>query len=535
MIAKRTWRPGNREMRDIPHYILPDRKTPRWFGPEVARRFTTRLESTQSWAQTIYDTFDWRLFKKNLILIRESRQFVLANFLNQEVIARTDWEKTPPPRFWWDLPEGPLRQELKSLLDVRALLELIEVSKNARLRSIQNDDKKTVLRYSLVTYATTPPRGKPHKIYGLELEPIRGYFKDLRVFQRFLKDLKILPAEESAFIHLLRAQGLDPGGYSSKFRLDLIPEIPAADALRLILRYLIDIMRHNESGVKTDLDTEFLHDYRVAIRRIRSALGQVKGVFPQDIADRFREEFRELGQATNTLRDLDVYLLKKEIYRSQLPEHLAPGLNSLFRDLARQRNREHKTVLRALNSSGYRKIVQHWERFLEKDQPPGADGAPHAATPILELAKEFISRRYRRIIRAGSKITDASPDEDLHRLRINCKKLRYLLEFFASLFPPGDIDRIIGQLKKLQDNLGDFNDLFMQQQYLKEYLGGLDPAKKSTPSAAAAIGGLITCLHQRQNKVRMEFKKRFRVFSSQENRSLFKTLFQEKAGAGENT
>lgn len=521
-------------MRDIPpHYILPDRTAPRRFESEVSRNFTTRLESTRACAQSVYDTFDWRLLKKNLVLIQEDRHLSLLDMLKREVVADAVWEKESPPGFWWDLSAGPLKRRLKSLLDVRTLLGLLEVSKSFRLHSLLNNDAKSVLRFSLNTYTTRLPSGKSHKVCTLELEPIRGYLKDLRMFHAFLEERNVVPPEQSVYVELLRAQGLDPGGYTSKFRLDLTPDIPAADAVRRILKHLIGVMRRNQNGVITDLDTEFLHDYRVAIRRIRSALGQIKGVLPQEAADRFRQAFRELGQATNTLRDLDVYLLKQEAYRAQLPEHLAPGLDSMFRDLTRRRKREQAAVVRALESPAYREVVRRWERFLEKEQGPEAGGAPRAAAPVLELAREDISRRYRRILRAGARITDASPDEDLHRLRISCKKLRYLLEFFASLFPPRDIERLIGQLKKLQDNLGDFNDLFMQQQYLREFLDELDPRKKDARATAAAIGGLITCMHQRQDKVRGEFRKRFRVFASPENRSQFKTLFQPNAGSGE--
>jgi CHAD domain-containing protein len=519
-------------MRENLAYILPDGMTLRRFRSEISDHFTTRVESPRSSRLLVYDSFDWRLYKKHLVLIQEDQQLVLLDILKREVAAGAPWDKGFRPGFWWDLPEGPLRRRLASLLDVRTLIELQEVSKSSRLFRLLNHDEKSVVRFSLDTYTIRPPSGKLRKVCTLELEPIRGYLKDLRAFQRFLKGREIPPVKESVMIHLLREQGLEPGGYSSKFRLELHPEAPSAQALREILRYLIDIMKRNENGIRADLDTEFLHDYRVAIRRIRSALSQIKGVFPQEAADEFRNDFRELGQTTNMLRDLDVYLLKKAPYRSLLPGHLAPGLDSMFRDLTRRRKREQAAVVRALDSAGYRKVVRRWERFLEREQGPRTDGVPHAETPILELAQAYISKRYRRVLRAGGRITDASPDEDLHRLRISCKKLRYLLEFFASLFPPREIERLIGQLKKLQDNLGDFNDLYMQQLYLREFLEGLDPRNKGARATAAAIGGLITCMHQRQNKVRREFQKRFRVFSNPENRGLFKRLFQPSTGSG---
>ena len=78
-------------------------------------------------------------------------------------------------------------------------------------------------------------------------------------------------------------------------------------------------MRQNEAGIRADWDTEFLHDFRVAIRRTRSALSQIKGVLPVDAVEHFKDAFRELGRSTNRLRDLDVYLLEEETYRAMLP------------------------------------------------------------------------------------------------------------------------------------------------------------------------------------------------------------------------
>ena len=91
---------------------------------------------------------------------------------------------------------------------------------------------------------------------------------------------------------------------------------------------------------------------------------------------------------------------------------------------------------------------------------------------------------------------------------------------------------LIGQLKKLQDNLGDFNDLFVQQEHLKEYLNQIKKSRTDSLVMAAAIGGLITALAQRQREVRAEFKKRFSVFSAKENQTLFTKLFQPRPKRG---
>jgi CHAD domain-containing protein len=101
------------------------------------------------------------------------------------------------------------------------------------------------------------------------------------------------------------------------------------------------------------------------------------------------------------------------------------------------------------------------------------------------------------------------------------------MEFFASLFPHGEIALLTKQLKRFQDNLGEFNDLSMQQDTLKEYLDTIDPKSDQNTLIAAAIGGLIMNLHKRQQQVRAEFSDQFRNFGQKKNRLLFKQLFKD--------
>jgi inorganic triphosphatase YgiF len=258
-----------------------------------------------------------------------------------------------------------MRHRLQAVLDVRALLPLMSVTRQKRGLWILNQDQKTVLKLYFCTYVAKAVSGSQHTARRIELQPVLGYTRELEEFKRQLARMDIAVDRESVSVELMRQLGLTPGGYSSKFLLPLDPELPSGEALRRILGHLIDVMILNQAGVKADTDTEFLHDYRVAIRRIRSALGQIKGIFPQDETLRFREAFTRLGQSTNTLRDLDVYLLRKEQYRALLPEHLSPGLDALFEDLAAERKNKHRAVARSLNRETYKATVAQWREFLK--------------------------------------------------------------------------------------------------------------------------------------------------------------------------
>jgi CHAD domain-containing protein len=111
------------------------------------------------------------------------------------------------------------------------------------------------------------------------------------------------------------------------------------EASKIILRSLLQVMKTNEAYIEKDLDTEFLHDYRVAVRRTRSALGQIKNVFPKEPTLRFKKDFSFVGKLSNQLRDLDVYLLKKDAYKALLPSVLRDDIDPLFDYLSNKRSK----------------------------------------------------------------------------------------------------------------------------------------------------------------------------------------------------
>jgi CHAD domain-containing protein len=98
-------------------------------------------------------------------------------------------------------------------------------------------------------------------------------------------------------------------------------------------------------------------------------------------------------------------------------------------------------------------------------------------------------------------------------LRIKGKKLRYLLEFFKSYYDDAQLDRVVKHMKRLQDNLGDFNDLSVQKQMLGARLDALRSKNLQTIRLAAALGGLIALLSSRHKQVRSRFDATFERFS----------------------
>ena len=255
------------------------------------------------------------------------------------------------------------------------------------------------------------------------------------------------------------------------------------------------------------------------MRRTRSALGQLKGVVPTTIRDRFRREFAWLGQVTTPTRDLDVYLLKYPNYRESLPSEMRTHLDPLLTFLQAEQAREHNALVKSLRSARYRRLTTSWQALLERP-PPKRSGLPNAKRPVLEVANERIWRTYRRVIREGRAISEDSPASALHELRKTCKKLRYLLEFFQSLYPGYAVRNLIKALKQLQDNLGDFQDLHVQMTALHGFAQQLEGDRET----GVAIGMLVERLAGYQNAARQEFSYRFAKFASPNVRKAFRAL-----------
>ncbi len=471
-----------------------------------------------------FDTFDWRVYRKGLALIQAGNAVYLQRISDGEyplIHDQIEMKQHLEGRFWWMFPEGELRGTLRDVISVRALLLRAQMTQKVCGFGVLNADEKTVIRLFL----THTNRENRH-VATLTLRSVRGYERDFEnLCSRFVK-LDIAHPAEGVFERVMNLAGCVPGNYSSKLDLDLNHEASGREATCEILQCLHDVMRQNEAGIRADWDTEFLHDFRVAIRRTRSALSQIKGVLPEDAVAHFKDEFRQLGRSTNRLRDLDVYLLEEETYRALLPQSLQPGLDAVFLRLKNERRRALNDMVQVLDTPEYRGLMDSWTAFLQDERSRTEE---YSGVPAITLARKFIYKRFKQVLKRGQAIGDDTPDEALHNLRIDCKKLRYLLEFFTSFFPKDKMDKLIGYMKKLQDNLGDFNDLSVQQQELMAYLNEVLSRSRRADRllCAAAIGGLIARLHSQQQVVRREFASAFAIYAGKKNVRLYRDLFRK--------
>ena len=487
----------------------------------IKTKFAFEIGQPQVAAVTYFDTFDWRLYKNGLHLQYVENLWRLQRSDSSKTIESEEGPNPDPCVFYWDFPAGVLRSRIKSATDVRRLLPLATLSSTTTSVRILNRDEKTV---GLLLSICQQRNDKRDILHRIKVQGIRGYDKQKQTICSLLHSrYKLKPVSlKKNFEKALQSTGKTPGDYTSKFSIQLDSDSTARQAAVSIYSRLLATMLRNEEGIVNDIDSEFLHDFRVAIRRTRAGISQIKEVLPPDITDHFKKEFAYLGNITGPTRDLDVYVLFENNYKSRLPPKLQLPLDIFFRDLAGRRAEEQKILSKMLKTRRYRKIISEWSQYLDN---AGRIPANNTDMPAIDMARKIIFCRYKKILRSGKKITPETPDENVHRLRIQGKKLRYSLEFFASLFPKKEIKHVIKQLKRLQDNLGDFNDLSVQQEMLHQYLKELRPGSRKNFELATAIGGLLTNLYHEQCRVRKDFTTTFNSFSSRKNIALLKKLF----------
>jgi CHAD domain-containing protein len=285
--------------------------------------------------------------------------------------------------------------------------------------------------------------------------------------------------------------------------------MPGADAVSAILLQQLDALEANVDGVLHDIDTEFLHDLRIAVRRTRTALKLLGHVLPGELTLRFASEFRWLGDTTTPLRDLDVQLLSLPSMAARLVAASPDDLQPLAAYLARRRAAERRKLSRALRSARFDAMVGDWRKALLVPRAVGHASGPRAA----ELSTDRTRRADARVLRLGSAITASSPAESLHTLRKRCKELRYVLEFFRSLHDPLLYAAVLADLKRLQDCLGEFQDSEVQSAEIQSLAAAMLARQAAPASTLLAMGELAAQLGTRQRAARAEFTDRFAHFA----------------------
>ena len=509
---------------------------------ELSTEFTVRQEPGAAGSgmhrRTWLDTFDWRLYKAGLTLqfeqARRGGLLVLskADGTPQAEQPVTRWPRRPG--LAEDLPPGPVRDRILVLTSPRALLPIVKAASTVSVNRLLNADGKTVARLVEDHVTVTAPTPSTAGGTTAELPPrltvaeVRGYPSQARKAAGLLASVPgISHASQSVFIAALTALGRHPADYTSGVEAEITAAMPASVAVARLLLRLLDTVELNVDGVLRDIDTEFLHDLRVAVRRTRSAIKLLGAVLPADLAEHFKAEFKWLGDVTTPVRDLDVHLLGFDALTEQLVAASPDDLEPLRAFLVRRRAREFRRLAAALRGPRFRAITDDWRKALLEIRD--VDGPRRRRPTAAVLARAATGKAFRRVVAQGDTITADSPPESLHDLRKRAKELRYLLEFFAPLHDQVAYRKVLSDLKQLQDCLGEFQDSEVQRHEIRDLADAMLAdsmlAGRAAPAATLlAMGEIAAKLALSQAEARAEFAARFARFAGPAGRERVRVL-----------
>lgn len=235
--------------------------------------------------------------------------------------------------------------------------------------------------------------------------------------------------------------------------LELDQDLPAREAFRRIAFSCLDHLQRNQRGAVNSDDPEYIHQMRVALRRLRAALRTFGPVLPASLGEQLLPPMRALAGVLGAARDLDV--VATEIVApviKMLPQE--PRMSMLATLLAMHRSQARERAVEALCAPEYGRLLLLATALLTR--LPRADRAHGEKLVQLATARlKQMRRKLKRLARAARKDDPAS----LHAVRIGAKRLRYALEFFIPLLPARRTNALIKQLARLQNHLGQLNDL----------------------------------------------------------------------------
>ena len=506
-----------------------------WSGDAITNSLRallpTRERAIAKHRFTLLDTFDGRVRRAGARLTRsgDERAATMA-WQDGRRGSSLAVELTRPVSFAWDLPRGPLQRALTPVVGVRRLLAQADAESQGSQLDVLDDQKKTIARLRIESGKVRRPQtrtGWRRLPTVVTLSGLRGY-ED--VYRRLLPILESRPGiascPEGMQALMLRHAGTLATGASS-VAIEVEATVLAGIGARQIHRALTAALIANEPGLRANLDSEFLHDFRVALRRTRSLLGQLKHVFPENVVAHFGAEFSWMGRLTGPPRDLDVLVLS---LRDRPEDADAGGFQALLAFLGQMQEREHRSLVEALDSPRYRALLTDWQSFLHRRLDVAAD-APAADQPLVDVVSRRAWRLSRRLIDSAETITTRTGAEHVHDLRIIAKKLRYLIDATPGFYDPVDLGRILGALKKLQRVLGDFNDAHVQEARLIE-CGRALVAENGATSARTVIARLSQRRREQGERLRAGVIDRVSEFAGRATRTACRRAFKRSVTEG---
>jgi len=239
-----------------------------------------------------------------------------------------------------------------------------------------------------------------------------------------------------------------------------------AIAFEKIVTSCVAQMQANEAAMLATGAVEAIHQFRVALRRLRAIVGAYRELIDDTVHAAWSIDLRWAQRACGPARDLDVLVLET---LSQMSSHL-PNDEPFQRFLQvanEERAAARREAIQALHNPRYAAMQLQLFQGLHNGAWRHALAGPLLDAPVKDFAERMLQTRYKQLMKLGERWSEL-PDAELHRLRIFGKKLRYVALAFSSLFKPKATKRFQDRLSDLQDRLGAVNDGAVGRQWVRQ-------------------------------------------------------------------
>ena len=439
----------------------------------LLRKLKQGPRRTRFQISTYFDTDDFRLQRERAALrvrqigARRIQTLKLAAQPEQGVIARREWEReiaddAPDLR---DIDDRHIRKLLDG--DIKDRLAPIFVTEIKRSTMPLALDGSTIEFALDIGQIKTESGSIPVCEAELELKSgrVETVYKLAQELNRRIP-LSIEPMSKSERGYALLTNRKPEPRRAGGVVLD--KDMRAGLAFQIIARNCLLHLRANEASVRAAAGADSVHQLRVAVRRLRSALVAFGDLMPSDERRRVSKSVRWIAQQCGRARELDVF--KSDVIdplRERLPGD--PAVKEFAQLIDRARADAYGAVSATLDDKQYTETLLALEAWLEGDRWSEGAGAG-VDIPVRDFARAVLKRLHRKVVK-GIKSVDALDEPALHELRIRAKKLRYSAEFFRSVFRDKSAKAYIAALTTVQDRLGTLNDGAVARQIV----AGLDP------------------------------------------------------------
>jgi len=435
------------------------------------------------------DTFDWRLFRHNLSLrLRRTGGKALYTLksigkIKEGLAERREIEcmaegKIRAP---WDITAEKINGEIAEIIYPRRLVEHVTIRTRRRTSKVVHPDGTEVeIAFDSAAFqADGLQRPASCRLFEIEIELKKGAPETLEAMAKNIAGtFALVPSPQSKLETAIERLGISFPARNPPPELI----VSAADrldiAVKKILSFQLHRLQENIPGTMADIDTEFVHQARVATRRMRSLLRLCADAIPRRSADYFAGELLWLGSLFGAVRDLDVFSLNLTKFRNSIGRAPQRTMAILLRQIQEERSALLADLKEGLSSTRCRIFSLRISTFTTR-KPALHPLAPLALSTVGQAAPSVISGLFNEVILRGNRLLLKPKLKNFHKLRIQFKKLRYASEFFNPAFD-GALSAFIADVVKIQDCLGELQDTVFTKElivgFLKKWKGNvMDP------------------------------------------------------------